>query len=369
MNTRPSAPNVFRKPSPSHRPSRPTRTAPQTFILDTNILHLWVMEMTGTPPPSSFDHIRAQKEHEKRARAKSFCESACSQRLFVIPPVVWVELYGVLLQKDIDVSNYVHWRRLRKAALQPLESMIGMSGTFFSIGEEELDHERAVEMCRAEASAELLAAWSERVGRTYDDGRPVVIKGLDGIDAAILSYAWSYAEAHPDREVRLVSDDHGLGLMVQELHRSPSLAGEEMPPNLGFRSLWGKRFPETLSFHPPSTPPTATSTKDVVSPTSTATSSQGSTIPPKNAVSPKDAASPTPTATSTKDAASPTTTATSTKDAISPTPIATSAKDAVSPTSTAASSPSPVSLPSPAVANSDTANTLAQTASTVSEKP
>lgn len=342
MNTRPSAPNVFRKPSPSHRPSRPTRSAPQTFILDTNILHLWVMEMTGTPPPFS-DHARAQKEHEKRARAKSFCESACSQRLFVIPPVVWVELYGVLLQKDIDVSNYVHWRRIRKAALQPLESMIGMSGTFFSIGEEELDHERAVEMCRAEASAELLAAWFERVGRTYDDGRPVVIKGLDGIDAAILSYAWSYAEAHPDREVRLVSDDHGLGLMVQELHRSPSLAGEEMPPNLGFRSLWGKRFPETLSFHPPSTPPTATPTKDAVSPTSTATSTQGSTISPKNAISPKDAVSPTPTATPPKNA--------------------------VSPTTTAASSPSPVSLPSPAVGNSDTANTLAQTASTVSEKP
>lgn len=355
MNTRPSAPNVFRKPSPSHRPSRPTRTAPQTFILDTNILHLWVMEMTGTPPPSSFDHIRAQKEHEKRARAKSFCESACSQRLFVIPPVVWVELYGVLLQKDIDVSNYVHWRRIRKAALQPLESMIGMSGTFFSIGEEELDHERAVEMCRAEASAELLAAWFERVGRTYDDGRPVVIKGLDGIDAAILSYAWSYAEAHPDREVRLVSDDHGLGLMVQELHRSPSLAGEEMPPNLGFRSLWGKRFPETLSFQTPST----LSPKNALSPTSTATSLLYAAVSPKDAASPKYGVPPTSTASSPKDDVSPTSTASSPK----------SQKYGVSPTSTAASSPSPVSQHSPAVENSDTANTLAQTAPTVSEKP
>ncbi len=255
MNTASPATNPDRKQTPQRRPARTQRSAPQTFILDTNILFLWVSGMTGTPHPSS-DPARVKKEDVKRERATSFCESASPQRLFVIPPVVWVELYGVFLQKDIDVRNYALWRRRRKAALQPLERMIHDTDSFFRIGEEGLDHERAVEMCRAQASDALLAAWLERVGRTYDDGRPVIIKGLDGIDAAILAYAWSYAEAHPDREVCLVSDDNGLGLMVQELHRSASIGGEDVPPNLGFRDLWGRRyFPTPLSVAHPSPPP------------------------------------------------------------------------------------------------------------------
>jgi len=140
------------------------------------------------------------------------------------------------------------WRRKRKAALAPIEQELFDSRSLIILGEELLDSELAVELCRLKASPTLLQDMQKHYGgKGRGDGSRVSVKCLDGLDSAIRAYAWRYAQRHPDREVRLVSDDIGLRLMIEELHRSAGVLGEPVPFNLGARNLWGRHYPEALN--------------------------------------------------------------------------------------------------------------------------
>jgi len=215
-------------------------------IVDTNILFLWASHMAGFlpewPGQEEFHRKHLQK---KQAKAAYLCEN--SKQTLIIPPLVWVELYGVFLQKDIDLKNYELWRRQRKAALQPIEEQLYNKDTHIEIGEELFVAELAVDFCQIKASKALLSAMQRiYAGRTYPDGRQSKIKCLDGIDSAILAYAWHYARQNPNDEVWVLSDDNGFRLMREELHRQQKRAKDSHPSNLGYKSVWGKRKPYAL---------------------------------------------------------------------------------------------------------------------------
>jgi hypothetical protein len=214
------------------------------YVVDTNVLIFWIQSRQEEMPEWAANDLRRQDGIlKKQILAHKILEGDYQNYKIVIPSIVWVELYGVMYQKDIDLDNYVKWRQNRKIILRQLELKLFSDKSNITLGEEELDSELAINLCSHPASSELLEGLRKMYGnRNYPDGRSVSIKGLDGIDSAIIAYAWCYAESHPELKVRVLSDDGGIKLMIEEFKREKKCFGESFPPNLDYQSLWNWRY-------------------------------------------------------------------------------------------------------------------------------
>lgn len=226
-------------------------------IVDTNVLYLWLSHAPGAPVPDwAKENPDAWKRVEERQkRAAAFCTNP--RHLILVPGLVWVELYGVFLQKDIDLDHYAHWHQQRRSALQQLEAHFFDPLSHIQLGAEIRDSEMAVDICRHPASDKLRDDLRKAYeGRTTPDGRPRSVKCLDGVDGAIVSYAWKYAVKHPDLIVRLLTDDRGCHHMIRELRRCKQVQGHLSPLNLGYQNIYGIRWPldEKLLVRAPDNP-------------------------------------------------------------------------------------------------------------------
>ncbi|MBM4321297.1 MAG: hypothetical protein FJ125_15460, partial [Deltaproteobacteria bacterium] len=175
--------------------------SPPLFVVDTNILFHWAQAYGGVPAWADARRLQAI------AASRAFCEEP--RNTIFIPGVVWCELLGVFLHKDIDLHGYVLWHRNRRAALQRLEDAIfdQSEQAHFRLGEGEFDLDLVMSITRAAVPLHLL-----------EQLRPPLPKLLDGMDAAILAEAWRLAEQQQDgRAVVLVSDDWGLREMARSL--------------------------------------------------------------------------------------------------------------------------------------------------------
>jgi hypothetical protein len=228
--------NTQRTPTQTRQASSPTSLR-ETWILDTNILFLWLAHRSGIPPYDDY-------EIERRQAAVRLVESPTRQAdKIVIPAIVWIELCGLFLQKDIDPFDYALWRRKRQSALAPLTCLLFQDTQHpLCIGEEPLPHELAHFLCNLEATPQTIERWQNQRERAEANGKQKVIKGLDGIDSAILAYAWSYAAQKLAREQReqvfLITDDRGLGHTLNDLRkRRISFADQAFPQNLSYLPL------------------------------------------------------------------------------------------------------------------------------------
>lgn len=195
------------------------------YILDTNILFNWLEKMSGQIPEwVEFNPGRYRSYKRRINQCARFCEN--SHNNIVVPAIVWVELCGAFLQKDIDLKNYELWYRKRKAAIQPLMKHLFSEDSHINFGADPLDTELAINLCSWRFPFEL----RKRLFNRYRKAKS--IKGLDGLDASILGYAWRAAENHPKCAISLVTMDYGLEIVMGGLKKAGRLFGESYPKNL-----------------------------------------------------------------------------------------------------------------------------------------
>lgn len=240
----PKKPKHHKKPAPPHVKNR------TVYIVDTNVLHMWLSYKPDEDAPDwAKSNPKSWENVQKRQqRAARFCRDETHR--IIIPEIVWVELCGLFLQKDIDLHNYLNWQQKRRIALQEIEAYLLDPLSHIRLGQDQQDAELAINLCRYQISETLLKRMREsHEKRPTVGGNPRSVKLLDGIDSAILAYAWCYAEKHPELYVRLCSDDHGLRQMLPELHRARHIRGRLVPSNLGARDLWGNLDPDWPKLH------------------------------------------------------------------------------------------------------------------------
>jgi len=193
------------------------------YVLDTNVLFNWVLSYVAEAARLGCG------EREKLTASRRFCEER--SRDILVPGVVWAELHGVFLHKDIVVEHYRRWHRDRKTALRRIYSHVWHEDAHIRLGDNDFDLDLVTNISCHEVPKRLVQEVIERLRRSRRTETGGLRKLLDGMDAAVLASAWAAAGASPHRVVYLVSDDWGLGAVLRAL-RGEKICGQKFPANL-----------------------------------------------------------------------------------------------------------------------------------------
>ena len=200
------------------------------YVVDTNILYNWALDGSN--------HGR----HDPGARWIPICADFCQDpnNDIFIPGLVWAELHGLALQKDLDLADLERCMRDRRALLQKIWREVYRADARIRLVRDPFDPTLAERLCRLDPTPEMLQALERQQIKGRADGRNSRAKLLDGVDSAILASAISIAQEVRPRPVRLVTLDVGLGLVNDHLARSrTALPDLTIPANLGFRLFLG----------------------------------------------------------------------------------------------------------------------------------
>jgi hypothetical protein len=205
-------------------PVCPPRTI---YILDTGVLYQLLRGLAGfgTSNPS---------ERPPSPELSVAIAALLTTQAIVIPHVTLVEIVGQFFHTYINLADYDQWYRLRRAAFNPILSVM------FDMSDRvqlrcECPRMEALNRAHSPISAQVLSCLQQRYnGRTLSSREP---KFLDGTDALILDEAICAARANPSARCELLSGDCHLEYAVDEV-RSLAATDARLPGNLYFRNLW-----------------------------------------------------------------------------------------------------------------------------------
>lgn len=195
------------------------------YVLDTNILVNWAI--CGT----------ALEEKGHWAAWYQPCADFCNDtnRQIVIPGIVWAELHGLMLQKDIDIDDLDMWNRNKQMAMTPIWRAVQLADSHITILRTAFDPLLAEQFCRAPLSKSMKRQLKRDKERAAKRSHTARLKVLDGVDSAILAAAFCVAEQEPARMVHLVTMDRNLGLVNDAYVNSrKTYRPFEVPENLGY---------------------------------------------------------------------------------------------------------------------------------------
>ena len=207
------------------------------YLMDTNVLVNWAIHGTN--------HGQTGWWTEWFEPCAKFCRNPNHE--IVIPTVVWSELHGVMLQKDLDLDDLDHWFRNKRSLIQKITRMVTREEHRFTF-HSGFDPQVIQQLCNIEPSRKIIRrlqnARRRAEQRAREEGKTNFrfnAKLLDGVDSAILATAISVAKAAPEREVKLVTRDSGLGMMNDFIVNNPDRVGSlVVPPNLKTQKSWSQ---------------------------------------------------------------------------------------------------------------------------------
>lgn len=179
------------------------------YLIDTNILFQWLAAYVP--------HVQTTNtgfQIAAAARIQRFMEQ--DDREIYVPDLVWVEFLGVVLHKNMDVSNDLDqlrfWFRQRESYIQQMQGLIHRRHHFFQWPTVESPHAAAAALTTDLALIdESTFDWLSKGGKARLDG---TAKLLDGMDAAILIYLNALAQVYPGRCAVLYTADKALARII-----------------------------------------------------------------------------------------------------------------------------------------------------------
>ncbi len=196
------------------------------YVVDTNVLVNWAI--CGTALEERGQHWSSWYQP---------CADFCTDtgRRIVIPGIVWVELHGLMLQKDIDIDNLDLWYRNKQMAMQSLWRTVQRANSHITIDSNAFDPLLAEQFCRVPFSKSMKRQLKRTQEKAKRKNRSARLKVLDGIDSAILASTFCVAEQNPTSLVHLVTMDRNLGLVNDAYVNSRGTYRPfTVPENLGY---------------------------------------------------------------------------------------------------------------------------------------
>lgn len=188
------------------------------YMIDTNVLVDWLAALTPASenPKNHFDPKMGK-------RIRQFCENNAHQ--IHVPDIVWAEFLGVVLHKNMDVSQDLqhlrHWFQQRESYIQQIEAVLFEKHTFFNWESDRSPFPDADEVVRDLSLIDQKTfAWMSR-SQNRAKGTE---KLLDGMDAVIMIYLNELALKYPRKRVVLFTGDFRMFRVfsrIREHYRDP----------------------------------------------------------------------------------------------------------------------------------------------------